>query len=77
MRSPTPNLSFSIDLLLGESLSTLGDILIRGWCLLLVSVQSLIGGLAGGASVLHPQENNGLANQHSDGRSSHAKSDTN
>lgn len=74
--SSTPNLSLSIDLLLVESLITLVDILIRGWCLLLITVQWLISSLARSASVLHPQEYNGLANQHSDSRSSHTKSDT-
>ena len=53
------------------------EILIRRWCFLLVGVQCLISSLARRASVLHPQEHNGLANQHSDGRSSHTKSNTN
>ena len=73
----SPNLSLSIDLLLTQSLSTLLDILIRRWCVLFISVQWLIRSLASGASVLHPQEHDRLADQHSDGGSSHAKSDTN
>lgn len=45
--------------------------------MLLVSVQGLIRSFARGASELHPQENNRLADQHSDSRSSHTESDTN
>ena len=74
---PNPNLSFSIDLLLVQSLSTLLDVLIRRWCVLFIGIQWLIRSLASGAAVLHPQENDRLANQHSDGGSSHAESDTN
>lgn len=70
------SLSFGIDLLLVQRFSTLVAIVIRRWCLLLISVQRLISSLARGASVLHPQKHNGLANQHSNSRSSHAESDT-
>lgn len=73
---PTPNLSLSIHLLLVKSHSTFISVLIRGWGVLFVSVQWLIRSFARGASELHPEENNRLADQHSDGRGSHTESDT-
>lgn len=74
--SRATSLGLSINFLLAESLRFLVEILIRGWGLLLISIQWLVSSLARDASVLHPQEHNHLANEHSNSRSSHTKSNT-
>lgn len=75
-----PSLSLGLDLLLANSLSlNLNDlhILIRRWSVLPIGVDTLISASLGGASKLHPEEDDGLSDQHAHCRSSHTECHTN